>query len=61
MAGEGSKGSTVVICTDGVANVGLGKLEREDTAEAEEFYEKLADFANEQGVTINIISIKGQD
>ena len=26
MAGEGNKGSTVVICTDGVANVGLGQL-----------------------------------
>ena len=61
MAGEGSKGSTVVIWTDGVANVGLGQLGGKISAEAEEFYERVADFANERGVTVNIISIKGQD
>ena len=27
MASQGSKGSSVVICTDGLANVGLGTLE----------------------------------
>jgi hypothetical protein len=27
MASQGSKGSSVVICTDGLANVGLGTLD----------------------------------
>jgi len=27
MASQGSKGSSVVICTDGLANIGLGALE----------------------------------
>ena len=27
MASYGSKGSSVVICTDGLANVGLGRLD----------------------------------
>ena len=61
MAGEGSKGSTVVICTDGVANVGLGQLGGKISSESEEFYERIAEFANERGVTVNIVSIKGQD
>lgn len=61
MAGEGSKGSTVVICTDGVANVGLGQCGKNTSEATEKFYEELADFANERGVTVNIISIKGQD
>ena len=61
MAGEGSKGSTVVIWTDGVANIGLGQLGSKISPEAEEFYERVAEFAKERGVTVNIISIKGQD
>jgi hypothetical protein len=27
LAGEGAPGSTVIVCTDGLANVGLGSFE----------------------------------
>jgi hypothetical protein len=33
LAGEGAPGSTVIVCTDGLANVGLGAL---DEAKSEE-------------------------
>jgi len=49
MAGEGAPGSTVVICTDGLANVGLGAYDEAKTeqekAKCNEFYERVAQFA----------------
>jgi hypothetical protein len=45
MAAEGKPGSTVVICTDGLSNVGLGAFDEakseEDFAKIEQFYERL--------------------
>ena len=45
MAAEGSPGSSVVICTDGLANVGLGAWDEcrteADTAAAQAFYERV--------------------
>jgi hypothetical protein len=45
LAGEGSPGSTVIVCTDGLANVGLGAFDEAKTPEqekkVEEFYEIL--------------------
>ena len=45
MAAEGSPGSSVVICTDGLANIGLGAFDEchtpEDTTAAEQFYERV--------------------
>jgi len=42
MAGEGAPGSQVVICTDGLANIGLGAFdeakEPEQLEKVEEFY-----------------------
>jgi hypothetical protein len=66
MAGECGNGSTVVICTDGLANIGVGCLEeqKDDTNaehDVEVFYEQLGDYANQKGVTVNIISIKGEE
>ena len=66
LAGECGTGSTVVICTDGLANVGVGCLEEQkDSNNTEEeitsFYEKLAEYAHSKGVTVNIISIKGEE
>jgi Mg-chelatase subunit ChlD len=37
LANAGKQGSTVIICTDGLANKGLGSLEA-DQAAAEAFY-----------------------
>ncbi|CAG5119939.1 unnamed protein product [Candidula unifasciata] len=55
-------GSKVILCTDGKANIGLGKLE--DTAEekeALEFYKKVAKSALKKGVTLSVITIGGTD
>lgn len=63
LAGEGAPGSTVILCTDGLANIGLGALDEAKTEEQllqiEKFYEAIGEYAKTKGVTINIISIKG--
>jgi hypothetical protein len=61
MATQGSAGSSVVLCTDGLSNVGLGAIEGVKQGVAAEFYTKVADFAYEHGVTVNIISIAGEE
>ena len=65
MAGAGKAGSSVVLCTDGLANVGLGSLEEAKSEEAMnkavEFYERVGVYAKEKGVTVNIISIVGEE
>jgi len=61
------KGSKVVLCTDGNANVGIGSLENikkmteTDRVSIENFYKKVGEFAAETGVSISVISIKGTD
>ncbi len=59
MASKGSQGSKLIICTDGLANIGLGSLENHDNTD--NFYEKLKEFAVKSGVTINVITIKGEE
>ena len=65
MAAEGSAGSTVVICTDGLANIGLGAWDEchteADIAQATQFYERVGQIASAAGVTINIVSIEGDE
>jgi hypothetical protein len=65
MASEGAKGSQVIICTDGLANVGLGAFDEAQTeqelAKVEEFYERVAVIAKEKGVSVTIISIEGDE
>jgi hypothetical protein len=64
LAGE-TPGSEVVVCTDGLSNIGLGQLDEVNTAEkrreVELFYEQLGNYAKDKGVVVNIISIKGTD
>ena len=63
LAGEGAPGSTVIVCTDGLANVGLGALDEakseEQLRKIEEFYEMVGQYAKSKGVSVSIISIKG--
>lgn len=62
IAAAGAAGSQVVICTDGLANVGLGSFEDDGTEEANQiFYDKLGLLAKENGITINVISIIGDE
>ncbi|UJR20810.1 hypothetical protein I4U23_023922 [Adineta vaga] len=65
------QGSKVVICTDGLANRGLGSLETAQDEKVEEearmqalsdgnhFYAGLTERAREKGVSISVITIKG--
>lgn len=45
LAGEGAPGSTVIVCTDGLANVGLGSFDEvyseEQSKKIDEFYERI--------------------
>lgn len=54
-------GSKVIICTDGMANVGLGRLDMNDELHEGEFYDEVGLEASTKGVTISVISIKGTD
>lgn len=60
MATQGSAGSSVVLCTDGLSNIGLGSIIGKQN-NAPKFYTQVADFAFENGVTVNIISIAGEE
>ena len=54
----------VCLCTDGLANVGLGALDSNDEAAIEEskkFYNELEQLAVASGVLVNVISIKGEE
>ena len=65
LAGEGAPGSTVIVCTDGLANVGLGAFDgvqsEEEQKKVQEFYEIIGQYAQQKGVTVNIISIIGEE
>mmetsp|Transcript_20733 Transcript_20733/g.18143 ORF Transcript_20733/g.18143 Transcript_20733/m.18143 type:complete len:342 (+) Transcript_20733:47-1072(+) len=61
LATQGKPGSQVVICTDGLANEGLGSFGfGGNESGAAEFYEKAGQIAKSRGVMVSIITIKGQ-
>jgi hypothetical protein len=51
-------GSKVIVCTDGLANVGVGSL---DTGTNSDFYEQVGQFAKRKGIVVSVISIKGAE
>lgn len=59
VASKGSPGSTVVLCTDGLSNIGIGLLDPL-TEEATKFYEELAEVAKSRNISVNIMTIKGE-
>jgi hypothetical protein len=61
LCGKKGLGSNIVVCTDGLANKGLGSFTGANSNRAEEFYERLGQFAKKRGVTINLISIAGAE
>lgn len=62
MASQAAQGGSIILCTDGLANRGLGSLMNEsDEDNARQFYNKVADFANHHAVMINITTIKGDE
>jgi len=57
-------GSKIMVCTDGQANIGLGKVggkKEEEKQEIKDTYEKMARLAKANNVTINVLSIRGED
>ena len=61
MASKGKQGSMVVICTDGLANVGLGSLDLEsELDDSNKFYDSITKLALENNVIISVITIKGE-
>eukprot|EP00727_Mastigamoeba_balamuthi_P012412 m51a1_g7794 hypothetical protein (653) ;mRNA; r:30027-32276 len=59
-----ARGSRVLICTDGLANVGLGSLEAAtdaERAEAAQFFSRAAGLAVRSGVSVSVVSIRGSD
>lgn len=55
----------VVLCTDGLANVGLGAFDDITTEEemqlVDKYYEKIGDLAKDKGVMVSIVSIEGEE
>jgi hypothetical protein len=55
-------GGSVIICTDGLANVGLGAMDDPRKKEAADaFFSSVAKFAQERGVVVSVFSIRGTD
>ncbi|KAL5010281.1 hypothetical protein ScPMuIL_012586 [Solemya velum] len=58
-------GSKVIICTDGQANIGIGKLQNmssdEETETVQQVYEDFGNMGVEMGVMVSVISITGTD
>ena len=57
-------GSRIVVCTDGLANVGVGALDVQDDAkrqEVEQWYEGVANMAKLHGVQVSVVSLKGDE
>eukprot|EP00826_Nyctotherus_ovalis_P001723 TRINITY_DN102_c0_g1_i1.p1 TRINITY_DN102_c0_g1~~TRINITY_DN102_c0_g1_i1.p1 ORF type:complete len:608 (-),score=168.84 TRINITY_DN102_c0_g1_i1:19-1842(-) len=62
---KGTPGSKVIICTDGLANVGIGSLEhaKDKTAvkKTRDFYTQIGALAKSKGVSISVVSIVASD
>jgi hypothetical protein len=55
------KGSSeVIVCTDGMPNVGVGSLD-EGNAEGRAFYSRIAEIAQSNSTVVNVIAIEGCD
>lgn len=55
LAIQGKKGSKIIICTDGLANEGMGSIK--NSGDARPFYNKVGQIAKEKGIQISIITI----
>lgn len=61
LAGEGSLGSQVIVCTDGQSNLGLGSSQGANAAQAADFYTRIGEHAKLKGVTVHIVTIIGSE
>lgn len=58
LASDGLPGSKVIICTDGLANVGIGRM---DESANDEFYHRASEIAKSKGIEVSVISIEGEE
>jgi hypothetical protein len=58
LAAQAGSGSKVIVCTDGVANKGLGNLEEDEKTDC---YDIISQIAQEKGIEISVISISDED
>ena len=61
LASQGAAGSKVIMCTDGLANQGFGKIEGELPDVAQEFYNEVGAYAQQKGVGVSVISVASGD
>jgi hypothetical protein len=59
VAAKGSPGSSIILCTDGLSNIGIGQLDPFEE-EKKKFYIDLAEAAKAKNVTVSIVTIKGE-
>jgi len=60
IASKGKPGSKVIICTDGIANRGIGKIgphNQNSNNEARIFYNNIGNYAKHMGLVISLITI----
>ena len=50
----------VIICTDGLSNKGLGRLDLDMETDSVKFYNDISTTAKDNGVVLSVISIKGE-
>ncbi|KAJ3423644.1 hypothetical protein M0812_30177 [Anaeramoeba flamelloides] len=70
IAGQ-KKGSKVILCTDGLSNIGIGALEEDEQEEQQqksseqlnpdEFYDELSEYCSEKGVVVDVITLEDTD
>eukprot|EP01083_Nonionella_stella_P103631 296145_1 len=51
------RGSQVILCADGLANIGIGNMDEADAEATSAFYQNIGNWAMEHGVIVSIISI----
>ncbi|TNV82966.1 hypothetical protein FGO68_gene1626 [Halteria grandinella] len=61
LAGEGSLGSQVIVCTDGLSNAGPGSSKSGGQETIAKFYEQCGEYAKSKGVTVHIVTIIGAE
>eukprot|EP01125_Pyxidicula_operculata_P017748 TRINITY_DN6254_c0_g1_i1.p1 TRINITY_DN6254_c0_g1~~TRINITY_DN6254_c0_g1_i1.p1 ORF type:complete len:945 (-),score=192.51 TRINITY_DN6254_c0_g1_i1:14-2848(-) len=54
--------SSVILCTDGLPNVGLGAMDQQTNEKtASKFYQRVGNLAKEKGINVSVIGIEGED
>ena len=57
-------GSKIILCTDGISNVGLGTLDfnnKEEFDKSKSLYESLGQLAKDKGIIISLITFQGEE